>query len=121
MSNLLTWSLVAAGVLMGALGALFLKLGATALNKSQLEGIQLIAAAALTPQILVGLGLYVAPTLLWIWLLRRMELTVLQPALSLTYVATALLAFFVLNEPVGAQRWLGILLIVAGVVLVARS
>jgi len=50
-----------------------------------------------------------------------MPLTILQPALSLTYVVSAILAVLVLNEPVSLLRWMGILVIIAGVMIVARS
>lgn len=75
----------------------------------------------LNPLIMTGIFLYAIPAAIWIWLLRTMPLTVLQPALSLTYVLSALLAVFVLNEHVPFMRWVGIFVIIGGVLLVARN
>jgi multidrug transporter EmrE-like cation transporter len=41
--------------------------------------------------------------------------------LSIGYVVNALLAWWLFKEDVNAQRWLGIGVIIVGVVLVARS
>lgn len=119
---ILKWALVALGVFIGSVGALLLKLGASRLSGLSDGGlVSNFFNAAMSPIILGGIVLYVIPTGIWIWLLRTMPLTVLQPALSLTYVVSALLAVFFLNEAVSMQRWIGIIVIVVGVTIVARS
>jgi drug/metabolite transporter (DMT)-like permease len=49
------------------------------------------------------------------------DLTYVLPATSLGYVVVALLSKFLLHETVNASRWLGILLITAGVGFVANG
>ena len=49
------------------------------------------------------------------------DLTYVLPATSLGYVVVALLSKFLLHESVSASRWLGILLITAGVGFVANG
>ena len=49
------------------------------------------------------------------------DLTYVLPATSLGYVVVALLSKFLLHETVSASRWLGILLITAGVGFVANG
>lgn len=49
------------------------------------------------------------------------DLTYVLPATSLGYVVVALLSKFLLHETVSAGRWLGILLITAGVGFVANG
>lgn len=49
------------------------------------------------------------------------DLTYVLPATSLGYVIVALLSKFLLHESVSASRWLGILLITAGVGFVANG
>jgi drug/metabolite transporter (DMT)-like permease len=49
------------------------------------------------------------------------DLTYVLPATSLGYVVVALLSKFLLHETVSASRWLGILLIAAGVGFVANG
>lgn len=66
-------------------------------------------------------------TLLILWLLSRMallswtDLSYVLPVTSIGYVLSALTGRFFLAEQVSWQRWMGTLLIVAGVVLVGRT
>lgn len=119
--SLLDWVLIGTGILAGGFGALLLKVGARSLVPRGGGWVTQLLGALGTPSILVGVALYLVPTVLWIWLLRTIPLTVLQPILSLSYVLTALLALWILREPVPLQRWLGMGLIMAGIVLVSRS
>ena len=48
-------------------------------------------------------------------------MSVVIPIMGLSYVVTAFLGKFLLGEPVHAMRWVGIILIVAGVVFVVQS
>lgn len=122
MYPLQNWLLVALGVGIGSLGSLCMKWGAGRLPQQWEGGIPgLVWQVMLNPLIMAGIVMYAIPAAIWIWLLRTMPLTVLQPALSLTYVLSALLAVFVLNEHVPLMRWVGIFVIIFGVVLVARN
>ena len=49
------------------------------------------------------------------------ELSKIVPLYSLSYVLIALIGQFFLNEEVTMQRWIGILTIITGVVLLLRS
>jgi len=49
------------------------------------------------------------------------DLTVAFPLTSLEYVFAAILAVFILKERVPALRWLGIGLVIAGVILISAS
>jgi drug/metabolite transporter (DMT)-like permease len=49
------------------------------------------------------------------------ELSRVVPMFSLSYVLVALVGHFYLGEAVGAMRWLGIALIISGVVVMVRS
>lgn len=49
------------------------------------------------------------------------DLSFVVPCVASSYIVTTLLSEFILKEPVHFQRWMGILLIVAGVVLVAGT
>ena len=54
----------------------------------------------------------------WAVVLSRMQLSVAYPALSLTYVVIPFVSWLLLNEPISLIHWIGILLVVAGVLLV---
>lgn len=122
MYPLQNWLFVGLGICLGSLGSLCMKWGAGKLPQHIEGGIPgVIWQVMLNPLIMAGIFLYAIPAAIWIWLLRTMPLTVLQPALSLTYVLSALLAVFVLNEHVPFMRWVGIFVIIGGVLLVARN
>ena len=63
---------------------------------------------------------YGCATLLWLYIIRTFPFSMAYPMISLSYVFGMLAAIFVFHEQVPAVRWLGVLLIMAGCVLIAR-
>lgn len=76
--------------------------------------------AASSPWVAGGLALYGGSALLWLGVLARWEVSKAYPLVGLGFVLT-LLAGWVIGEQVGVVRASGVLLIAAGVVLVASS
>ncbi len=72
-------------------------------------------------QVWVGLTLYVISAAAWILALSTVPLSVAYPFLGLTYVAIAGVSVVLLDEWLTPAQWLGIVLVVAGVVTVALS
>ncbi|MBS0451837.1 MAG: EamA family transporter [Proteobacteria bacterium] len=114
------------GVMLNAAAQLMLKAGASSVGEISLSagaaslwrtGLQL----AMHPGILGGLSCYVVSVVAWIVALSRVDVSVAYPMLSIGYVVNALLAWWLFGEAVSLQRWLGIAVIIFGVVLVARS
>jgi undecaprenyl phosphate-alpha-L-ara4N flippase subunit ArnE len=60
----------------------------------------------------LGLGL-----LVWLLVLQRLEVSVAYPMLSLNFVLITLAGRYLFKESVDTRHWLGIALILAGVVL----
>jgi len=71
------------------------------------------------PFIVLGILLLLAFFACYTTALSWADLTYVLPATSLGYVVVALIGKFVLHEQVPATRWIGILLIAAGVGFVA--
>ena len=71
------------------------------------------------PYIVLGILLLLAFFACYMTALSWADLTYVLPATSLGYVVVALMGKFVLHEQVPATRWIGILLISAGVGFVA--
>lgn len=114
------------GVLLNAVAQLLLKAGASSAGPiSVTAGAPLLwrMATGLVqhPAILGGLACYAISVVVWIVALSRVEVSIAYPMLSIGYVVNALLAWWLFGEDVGVQRWLGIMVIAGGVVLVARS
>lgn len=107
-------------VLVGAVGTLLMKIGAEKVVYGEGWGV-MFRSATVNSALLGGIVLQLIPLAGWTVLLKTMPLTKLQPMIALTYVVTPVLAVLVLGEVVPAQRMMGILLIVVGVILVGSG
>ncbi len=58
---------------------------------------------------------------LWMDVLSKKELSFVYPFISLTYVVSLVASTLIFREHVSALRWLGVVVICAGVYLVSRS
>lgn len=74
-----------------------------------------------TPWIWAGLFLFGLSALVWLTVLSRASLSFAYPFASLTYLLIVLVDRFVFHEEIPAARWVGVALIMAGIVLVART
>ncbi|OIQ67574.1 putative 4-amino-4-deoxy-L-arabinose-phosphoundecaprenol flippase subunit ArnE [mine drainage metagenome] len=57
----------------------------------------------------------------WILALTRVQVSIAYPMLSLGYVVTAFAAWWLFGEALSAQKLIGIAIIIAGVIIVARA
>ncbi len=73
----------------------------------------------LSPLILAGLALYVAATVVWFAVLSRADLSYAYPLQSTAYVIGVIAAWFLFKEVIPPTRWIGVLVIIAGVVIVS--
>ena len=81
----------------------------------------LIMQVAKEPRVVFGLGVFALSAVMWLVVLSRAPLSVAYPFAGLTYILTTLFARYFLNEKVTAARWLGVGLILVGIILVGRS
>ncbi len=113
------------GILMGAFGSILMKVGASQIGHYEIGSIaQLIGYLykLLTNfPAMSGMALYFLAGVVWSYLLTKLDISIVQPILALTYVITPIMAIFFLNEHVPAARWVGIATIVVGVFIVART
>ncbi|MBE2264288.1 MAG: EamA family transporter [Burkholderiaceae bacterium] len=119
-----TFFLIFAGVLLNAGAQLLLKAGVTPLGAINVELSTLLPTAlrVLTQwPILAGLACYVVSVGVWIVGLSRVDVSLAYPMLSLGYVVNAVAAWWLFGEALGPMRWAGMLLILAGVLVMSRS
>ncbi len=122
--TLATFALILIGVLLNAGAQLLLKAGVTPLGELSvgLHNLLPTTIKVLTQwPILAGMVCYVVSLGVWIVGLSRVEVSIAYPMLSMGYVVNALLAWWLFGEALGPMRWAGLLLILAGVVVIARS
>ncbi len=112
------------GVLLNASAQLLLKAGVNAVGPFDFVRTNIVPVGLkLMTQIpiMAGLVCYVASLIVWIMGLSRIDVSIAYPMLSLGYVVNALLAAFFFGEALTLQRLAGILIILLGVYVLARS
>jgi drug/metabolite transporter (DMT)-like permease len=73
------------------------------------------------PAIWAGCVLYAGATLLWLFILSRYDLSRVYPLQSLAYLFGALSGICLFKEAVSFQQWIGMAMILGGVVFFARA
>jgi drug/metabolite transporter (DMT)-like permease len=68
---------------------------------------------------IAAVALYVALTFVWVWILSFTPLSRAYPFVALAFALTPLLGGLVFSEPLTARIWIGIGVILCGLVLVA--
>ncbi|MBS3030406.1 MAG: EamA family transporter [Dolichospermum sp. DET50] len=113
------FSLLLISVLISVAGQFFLKMGAIKLGKvDPSNAVSHILNMITIPELLLGLTCYGIGAVAYILLLTRVNLTVAAPAVSVGYIFSVLLGYFVLKEPISLIRVFGLGFIVTGVILV---
>jgi drug/metabolite transporter (DMT)-like permease len=122
--NVVSFGLIATGVLLNTFAQLLLKKGADVVGRFDFSVAKVLDAGllyAINPYVLGGLACYVVSVVVWLMALSRVEVSIAYPMLSLGFALNALLAWWLLGEAVTAQRIAGIAIIIVGVTIVARS
>jgi drug/metabolite transporter (DMT)-like permease len=115
-------ALVAILLLVG--GQTMLKLGLNAIGGVSLfDGNPLGSLLGLfrTPWIILGFGCYAVSALLWLDVLSKLDFSLAFPMVSLTYVFSQIIGYFIFHETIGWDRILGVALILGGLFFVVRS
>lgn len=68
--------------------------------------------------LILGMIVYLLSTVTFIAALRRENVSVLYPITALSYIWVSLLSVKVLKEKMNKHKWLGILFIILGVILI---
>lgn len=102
-------------IIIAAAGQLILKSG---MNQ---VGVFTLVKAFTNPLVLTGLMFYGLSAVLWLLVLSREALSFVYPLVAFSYVLTVFLSRTILHETVPPLRWVGLGVIVVGILLVARS
>jgi multidrug transporter EmrE-like cation transporter len=109
---------------LGVVGQLVLKYAMSQMGALQLSagGVpMLIWRMATSPYVIGGLLIYGLGTFFWLIFLSRVPLSYAYPFVSLGIVLGLLSAWGLFHEQVPPLRWVGMLIVCAGVVLVSRT
>ena len=114
--------LIVMSVVLSSSGQTVLKLGLNEFTDAQKETAgTFVRTAIFSWQVWAGLGLFALSVLLWMRVLASHDLSWGYPLLGLSYVFVALAGWLVFGEQFGLGRIVGIVLIIAGAALIARS
>jgi drug/metabolite transporter (DMT)-like permease len=109
---------------LGVVGQLLLKQGMLQLGAVQLDSTSIPATIwrmATSPYVFGGLLVYGIGTFFWLVFISRVPLSYSYPFISLGIVFGLLAAWGIFHENVPPLRWIGMLVVCLGVMLVARS
>ena len=59
-------------------------------------------------------------SLLWMWIIKNFPLSMASPMISLSYVFSMIAAITFFHEDVSAIKWIGVILIMAGCILIGK-
>jgi undecaprenyl phosphate-alpha-L-ara4N flippase subunit ArnE len=66
-----------------------------------------------------GISMLVA-TFLWLYIIKHFDFSIAYPMTSVCYLFGMLAAIYIFQEAVPLTRWIGVLLIMGGVILIAK-
>ena len=104
--------LLLAGTLFAAVGQLLFKIGASGREAF---------SSFVNAWLLAGLIAYALGTLLWIYALSKVPLTVVYPFTALTFVLVYLFGITILNEPTTIKALVGVALVLGGLFLISTT
>ena len=102
-----------------AFGQVFLKLAMMRMGKFSFTWKFFWEAAQNWPLAASGISMLMA-TLLWFHILKHFEFSVAYPLTGISYIIGMAAAIFVFHEAIPYTRWIGVILIIAGVFLVIK-
>jgi drug/metabolite transporter (DMT)-like permease len=108
----------------GAVGQVLLKKGMGGMGPLTITASQapaILWKMVTNPYVVIGLGIYFLGTLFWLTALSRVNLSFAYPFASLSYVLMLIAGWLLLNETITPLRLVGTAVIIAGVLLIARS
>lgn len=93
------------------------------LRKAALSGAEPTSPVSLLTNVwfVAGIAAYAVSVLTWLYVLRRVPLAVAAPFVAMVYVVVPVASRLVFGDQIHTKMWLGMLLVVIGVTLVAQG
>lgn len=120
----MTTAIILFSVSCSAFAHLLLKIGMSPVAASMKDGtsaVSIMSGAALNPLVWAGIGLHVFALVTWLYVLSRVDVSYAYPFISLGFVIVASISYFALDEQMSVIRLIGMLVIVAGAVIISQS
>lgn len=118
-------ALIIISIVIAAAGQLCLKAGMNQVGRITSEAFgspfQTFLRVAGVPLVWLGLFFYGLSAVFWMTVLSRVDLSFAYPMVGFSYVVILLLSALLLGEQVSPLRWVGTLIIVAGIIVITRT
>lgn len=111
----MVYVLAVISVILGAVGQFLLKIASNGLQTG--HGLWQLGLSLINLKMISAITCFVTSMLMWIFVLRKMELSIAYPMVSLGYIFVMLLSFYFLQESIGLTKLVGTGMIVAGVIV----
>jgi len=107
---------------LGAFGQIALKYGMRGFELGELgpKMALRVVRAVFTPHVFLGLALYAISSCFWLVVLNKWNLSYAYPMIAISYVGVVFLSRLFFHDRVASLQWVGIMLMVGGLVLVAH-
>lgn len=123
--NTQTLALILVSVALSSSAQILLKLGMStpAMGTALASGDPRVLAlgVAMSPWVIAGLSCHAAAAAVWLLVLARVDVSMAYPFIGLGFVSVMLIGRLLFGDELGVTRVAGTLMVVAGVVLIARS
>jgi drug/metabolite transporter (DMT)-like permease len=120
----LSFALILISIVLGVAGELLLKTGVNQLENLAFNGfnpaLHSLITVGTTPALIVGFLCYGLAAIFWLMVLARLDLSYAYPFLALMYLFIPLASRFFLHEQIPVGRWVGVGIIIIGVLVVAH-
>lgn len=110
---------LAISILLNSVAMVTLKFAVGSLDIDDLSVAALLSLLT-NPWFFVGAGSFIVSLVFWIQSLKSINLSVAYPTSSTSYIAVAVISYFLFAEAVTATRIIGMVLIIGGVGLLYR-
>lgn len=122
--NIIIFSLILTTVVFNTAAQLALKFGMNQIGHFHFHSTNVIPIAwqiITCPWVILGTTFYVGSMAVWLLVLSRTPVSIAYPLGSLGYITSAIAAYYLLGEELSMMRILGIVVILLGVYIVAKS
>lgn len=122
--NLVSFSLILAGVMLNAAAQILLKMGTNAVGHFEFSARNIVPIGwklATEWHFVTALFCYGISVVVWTLALSRVQVSIAYPMLSLGYVAVAFATWWLFGEPLTVNKLVGIGVIIFGVAILFRA
>ncbi len=119
-----SFMLVITGVLLNVAAQLLIKTGTNAVGHFEFSRANILPIGwrlATEPHIVGALTCYVFGVVVWVLALSRVQVSIAYPMLSMGMVLNAVAAWYLFDEPLNATKFVGMTVIILGVIIISRT